>query len=115
MELGNTSGQGCLTAVLGGGLRYGRFADGEVLRSVFEMVVQRCDEAGLVGGTGALVDGRTVEADTNRDRRAAPAELEAAWAEADNIARPVRAYLELLEAEAAVLQNDLPIGSVSRR
>lgn len=42
------------------------------------MVVQRCVEAGLIGGTGALVDGSTVEADTNRDRRAPPAELEAA-------------------------------------
>ncbi|SPJ26116.1 IS1182 family transposase [Palleronia abyssalis] len=82
--------------------RYGRFADGDVLRSVFEMVVQRCVEAGLVGGSDALVDGSTVEADTNRERRAAPEELKAAWSEADDVARPVRAYLDQLEAEAGV-------------
>lgn len=55
--------------------RHGRFAQGDVLRSVFEMVVRRCVEAGLVGGTDALVDGSTVQADANRFRRAAPQEI----------------------------------------
>jgi hypothetical protein len=73
--------------------RHGRFAEGDVLRSVFEMVVRRCVEAGLVGGTGALVpfrglqanrcramDGSTVQADANRFRRAALQEIEEVWA-----------------------------------
>lgn len=33
--------------------RYGRFAEGDVLRRVFEMVVGQCVDHGLVGGRGA--------------------------------------------------------------
>ena len=81
--------------------RHGRFAQGDVLRSVFEMVLRCCMDAGLVGGAGALVDGSTVEADANRDKRAAPGDLQAAWRMADDVTRPVRAYLEQLDAEAS--------------
>ena len=81
--------------------RHGRFAQGDVLRSVFEMVPRCCMDAGLVGGAGALVDGSTVEADANRDKRAAPGDLQAAWRMADDVTRPVRAYLEQLDAEAS--------------
>ncbi|MEP5089113.1 MAG: transposase, partial [Paracoccaceae bacterium] len=49
--------------------RHGRFAGGDILRRVFETVVEVCTDHGLVGGTGALVDGSTVHADANRDRR----------------------------------------------
>ena len=71
--------------------RHGRFAAGNVLRTVFELVVRRCMDAGLVGGAGALVDGSTVEADANRDKRAAPGDLQAAWRTSDDVSRPVRA------------------------
>ena len=81
--------------------RHGRFAQGDVLRSVFEMVLRCCMDAGLAGGAGALVDGSTVEADANRDKRAAPGDLQAAWRMADDVTRPVRAYLEQLDAEAS--------------
>ncbi|MEM9761961.1 MAG: transposase, partial [Pseudomonadota bacterium] len=80
--------------------RHGRFAEGDVLRQVFEAVVQRCMEAGLVSGVGALVDGSTVEADANRDRRGAPEEVRAVWDEKEQVSRPVREYLTQLEAEA---------------
>jgi transposase len=76
--------------------RHGRFAGGEILRRVFEMVVQRCDEAGLVGGEGGAVDGSTVEADANRDRRRTPTEMSEFWATEDNHSRAVAAYLEAL-------------------
>lgn len=36
--------------------RHGRFADGDVLRRVFEMVVERCAAFGLVGGQAAAVE-----------------------------------------------------------
>ena len=86
--------------------RHGRFAQGDVLRSVFEMVVRRCAEEGLVGGTGALVDGSTVEADANCDKRAAPADLQTAWKEDEaTVTRPVRAYLDQLDAAAAEPQE----------
>ena len=61
--------------------RHGRFAAGDVLRRVFETVVGVCADKGLVGGTGALVDGSTVHADANRDKRDTPDAIQAAWDE----------------------------------
>ncbi len=81
--------------------RHGRFAGGDVLRRVFETVVGVCTDNGLVGGTGALVDGSTVHADANRDRRDTPDAIQAAWDEKETITRPVQAYLDDLEAAAA--------------
>ncbi len=52
--------------------RFGRFAEGDVLRRVFEPVVARRMDAGIAGGIGAPVDGGTVEADANRDKRGSP-------------------------------------------
>ena len=81
--------------------RHGRFAGGEVLRHVFETVVRVCADNGLVGGVGALVDGSTVHADANRDKRAAPDAIQSHWDEKETITRPVQAYLDDLEAAAA--------------
>ena len=36
--------------------RHGRFRDSDLLREVFEITVQRCIDAGLVGGEGFAVD-----------------------------------------------------------
>lgn len=80
--------------------RHGRFADGVILRRVFEMVVRLCTANGLVGGTGALVDGSTVHADANRDRRDTPDVIQAAWDKKETIARPVQAYLDDLDHAA---------------
>ena len=81
--------------------RHGRFADGDILRRVFEMVVGLCKENGLVGGTGALVDGSTVHADANRDKRAAPDAIQSTWDEMETITRPVQAYLDDLDHAVA--------------
>lgn len=80
--------------------RHGRFAEGDILRRVFEMVVGQCMDAGLVGGVGALVDGSTVEADANRARRDTPDAIQAAWDQKDRVARPVQDYLDDLAAAA---------------
>ena len=80
--------------------RHGRFAGGDVLRRVFETVVGVCAEKGLVGGTGALIDGSTVHADANRDRRDTPDAIQATWDDKDEIARPVQAYLDALDHAA---------------
>ena len=82
--------------------RHGRFADGGVLRRVFEGVVAVCAANGLVGGTGALVDGSTVFADANRDRRDAPPEVHKTWASQGEVTRPVQAYLDDLEQQGTV-------------
>lgn len=81
--------------------RHGRFAEGDVLRRVFEMVVATCAKAGLIGGSGALVDGSTVHADANRDRRASPDEIRDIWQAKETVSSPVQAYLEDMEASVA--------------
>jgi transposase len=45
-----------------------RFRDSEVLRSVFERIVEACIAAGLVGGDGFAVDASLIVADANKQR-----------------------------------------------
>lgn len=80
--------------------RHGRFANGDVLRRVFEMVVDRCAAFGFVGGQAAAVDGSTIAADANRERKDQPEAMQKAWAAKEEIARPVRDYLDQLAADA---------------
>ncbi|MEP3296568.1 MAG: IS1182 family transposase [Pseudoruegeria sp.] len=87
--------------------RHGRFANGDILRRVFESVVRTCADHGLVGGTGALIDGSTVFADANRDRRDAPDAVMHTWSEKDTVLRPVQAYLNPLQ-NAAPQSNEGP-------
>ena len=46
--------------------RHGRFRDADLLRKVFEAVVRRCIDAGLVGGDGFAVDASLIRAEANR-------------------------------------------------
>jgi transposase len=48
--------------------RHGRFRDCDLLRQLFEMVVERCMTEGLVGGEGFAVDASLIRADANRQR-----------------------------------------------
>jgi transposase len=48
--------------------RHGRFRDSDLLRQVFESVVARCMEEGLVGGEGFAVDASVIAADAHRQR-----------------------------------------------
>ena len=45
--------------------RHGRFRESDLLRRVFETVLQRCIEEGLVGGEGFAVDASLIKADAN--------------------------------------------------
>ena len=42
----------------------------DILRRVFETVLQRCMREGLVGGEGFAVDASLIKADANRQRSA---------------------------------------------
>src|ERR687891_2111989 len=48
--------------------RHGRFRESDLLRRLFETVLQRCILEGLVGGEGFAVDGSLIRADANRQR-----------------------------------------------
>src|SRR6476469_3278804 len=48
--------------------RHERFRDSDMLRRVFERVVEACIAAGLVGGRGFAVDASLIVADANKQR-----------------------------------------------
>ena len=79
--------------------RHGRFRDSDILRSVFENVVRRCMEAGLISGEGFAVDASVIEADASRFQRVEGNEIE--WSEEQLSSRPVREYLAALDGDHA--------------
>jgi transposase len=48
--------------------RHGRFRQSDLLRRLFETILSRCIEEGLVGGEGFAVDGSLIRADANRQK-----------------------------------------------
>src|ERR1700730_14061844 len=46
--------------------RHGRFRESDLLRRLFETVLRRCIDQGLVGGEGFAVDASLIRADANR-------------------------------------------------
>jgi transposase len=48
--------------------RHGRFRECDLLRRLFETVLQRCIREGLVGGEGFAVDASLIKADANRQK-----------------------------------------------
>ena len=76
--------------------RHGRFRDNDTLRFVFEKVLARCLEEGLVGGEGFAVDASVVRADASRQRGVPGNEVK--FDRTGSLARPVREYLEALDA-----------------
>src|SRR5438132_2780598 len=76
--------------------RHGRFRDSDLLRRLFETVLQRCIDEGLVGGEGFAVDASLIHADAgdrNRVEGSAGLPPEAAG-------RAVEEYLAVLAAAA---------------
>lgn len=76
--------------------RHGRFRDNDTLRYVFEKVLARCFAEGLVGGEGFAIDASVVRADASRQRGVPGAKV--ALDRTASLARPVREYLEALDA-----------------
>ena len=48
--------------------RHGRFRDSDLLRRLFETVLRRCMDEGLVGGENFAVDASLIKADANRQK-----------------------------------------------
>jgi len=48
--------------------RHGRFRNSDLLRRLFETVVSRCIEEGVVGGEGFAVDGSLIKAEASRQK-----------------------------------------------
>src|ERR1700736_4022998 len=76
--------------------RHGRFRDSDLLRRLFETVLQRCIEEGLVGGEGFAVDASLIQADaSDRTRVEGTAGLPP-----DAAGRAVEEYLAVLDDAA---------------
>src|SRR6202040_672848 len=48
--------------------RHGRFRDSDLMRHLFETVLRRCMDEGLVGGQGFAVDASLIKADASRQK-----------------------------------------------
>ena len=58
--------------------RHGRFRESNILRHLFETVVERCLREGLVGGKGFAVDATLIATDANKQRSLPSSEWNAA-------------------------------------
>jgi len=76
--------------------RHGRFRDCDLLRRLFETVLQRCIEEGLVGGEGFAVDASLIQADAS-DRGRVEGDK---GVPPDTVGRAVEEYLAVLDDAA---------------
>src|SRR6516164_60829 len=76
--------------------RHGRFRDSDLLRRLFESVLQRCITEGLVGGEGFAVDASLIQADASDRNRVEGA----AGLPPDAAGRAVEEYLATLDDAA---------------
>jgi transposase len=78
--------------------RHGRFRESDAFRHLFESVVERCMQEGLVGGEGFAIDASVIKADANRSRSTAREETEGA-PDPQRATRAVREYLAALDEQ----------------
>jgi IS5 family transposase len=76
--------------------RHGRFRESDLLRRLFETVLQRCIDEGLVGGEGFAVDASLIHADAGDRNRVEGA----SGLPPDAVGRAVEEYLAVLDDAA---------------
>ena len=79
--------------------RLGRFRDSNLLRWVFDTVVTRCVDEGLVKGEGFAIDASFVRADVSR-QRAEPGPVD--WTPSKVQSRAVKEYISILDEDVAL-------------
>lgn len=84
--------------------RHGRFRESGAFRWLFDTVLRRCMDAGLVKGEGFAVDASIVAADANR-QRGVPGSESVNWRDQRLATRAVREYLDALDVEAVPPKN----------
>jgi transposase len=78
--------------------RHGRFRESDAFRHVFETVLQRCMNEGLVAGEGFAIDASVVKADAARSRGIPGATIDDRAFCPAQASRAVREYLEGIDA-----------------
>jgi transposase len=89
--------------------RHGRFRESEAFRYVFEQVLERCIEAGLIGGEGFAVDASVVKADASRQRHHEDDDDD--WGGGS---RAINEYLDALQEEGSSIAPPTPPKKVSQ-
>jgi transposase len=84
--------------------RHGCFRESDLLRRLFETVLARCIEEGLVGGQGFAVDGSLIKADASRQKGV---EVDQ-WAAPQTPRRAVEEYLAVLDDAAFGAATPVP-------
>jgi transposase len=79
--------------------RHGRFRDSDLFRWLFNEVLRRCMDAGLVKGEGFAVDASIIKADASH-QRGVPEDEQVNWSDPSLSTRAMREYLETLDEEA---------------
>ena len=79
--------------------RHGRFRESDAFRHVFETVLERCMNEGLVDGEGFAIDASVVKADAARASAIPGADIDSRALGPGQASRAVREYLEGLDAE----------------
>src|SRR5208282_750851 len=79
--------------------RHGRFRESDTFRHVFETVLQRCMNEGLVGGEGFAIDASVVKADAARAGGIPGATIDYRALGPAQASRAVSEYLEGIEAD----------------
>ena len=80
--------------------RHGRFRESDLFRKLFEHVVLRCMNEGLVKGEGFAVDASLIRADASEARavdRGDPID----WSDPEIASRPVTEYLDAIDQDGA--------------
>lgn len=78
--------------------RLGRYRESKLFRFVFDGVVQRCMNEGLVKGEGFAIDASFVKADVSR-QRAVDNDASSGWEPSTVESRAVREYVEALDEQ----------------
>jgi transposase len=93
--------------------RHGRFRESDAFRHVFDTVVGRCIEEGLVGGEGFAVDASLIAADANK-QRSVPGSEAMDWPALAATRRSVQEYLDTLDDAAWGAASEVEPKFVSR-
>jgi len=94
--------------------RHGRFRQSDILRHLFETVVQRCLREGLVGGEGFAVNAKLIAADANKQPSVPGDQWRIGSLDAD-AGRAVREYLATLDDAAFGAASEVRPKFISRR
>ena len=84
--------------------RTGRYREAGLFQHVFENVVTRCMDEGLVRGEGFAVDASIIKADANR-ARGFPGNEGVDWEKPGRKTRAVKEYLDALDNDAAAIRE----------